>query len=107
MVSIDEGPKWHTGHLDAIDHILWPAQFLDERKDGKNAPIELSLDLLEALHQRWVFLLDTLTDKDLDKKYYHPDSQKHFELRFIIGMYAWHGRHHTTHITELRKRMEW
>jgi hypothetical protein len=25
----------------------------------------------------------------------------------FLAMYSWHGRHHTAHITELRKREGW
>jgi len=30
-----------------------------------------------------------------------------FTLWHLLGMYAWHGRHHLTHITNLRERMKW
>ncbi len=91
-----------TPTIKAYNEKLWA-----DLPDGQHAPIELSLSLLDSLHQRWVFLLDALSDADLDKQYFHPDSQRHFDLRFVIGMYAWHGRHHTAHIAELKKRMGW
>jgi len=28
-------------------------------------------------------------------------------LDTLLAMYAWHGRHHVAHVTELRRRMGW
>jgi hypothetical protein len=78
-----------------------------ELEDGKNAPIEFSLNLLTSLHQRWVFLLRSLKDEQLNRTYFHPESGKDFNLKEVIGTYAWHGRHHLAHITELKKRNKW
>jgi hypothetical protein len=66
--------------------------------DGKNAPIELSILLIEALHQRWVFLLKTLTTTDLEKKYIHPEYNREFKLSELLALYAWHGKHHYEHL---------
>ena len=30
-----------------------------------------------------------------------------FRLDAFLAMYAWHGKHHTAHITRLRERMGW
>ncbi len=80
-------------------------QFWAELEDGKNAPIEWSLTLLEMLHKRWVMLLKSMTEEQFERKFVHPASQQTNSLRTVAGMYAWHGKHHTAHITELRKRM--
>lgn len=69
-------------------------------------PIEVSLQLLDALHERWVALLRTLDEKDLARTFYHPDSGE-MNLARSIGLYAWHGKHHLAHITELRRRRNW
>ncbi|MGM0838283.1 MAG: YfiT family bacillithiol transferase [Bacillota bacterium] len=69
-------------------------------------PIEVSMQLLDALHERWVALLRTLDGKDLEKTFYHPDSGE-MNLAKCIGLYAWHGKHHLSHITELRRRRNW
>ena len=63
-------------------------------------PIETSLLLLEALHQRWTHLLHSLTPADLEKTFIHPDSGK-VSVGENIGIYAWHGKHHLAHITSL------
>lgn len=68
-------------------------------------PIENSLIMLDSLHFRWVYLLRSLTTKDLNRTFFHPESGE-FTLWKTLGIYSWHGRHHTAHITSLRKRLE-
>ena len=58
----------------------------------------ISLNLLEALHFRWVVLLKNLTENDLNKIFLHPEHGKEFRLDTTIAMYAWHGRHHLGHV---------
>ena len=67
---------------------------------------EISLNLLESLHQRWVVLLKSLTPEQLNRKLVHPKNGE-FRLLQNIGLYAWHGEHHLAHITGLIKRMGW
>ena len=67
----------------------------------------ISINLLKALHVKWVALLKSLSPTDLQKQYLHPETQKLNRLDNMIAMYAWHGEHHLAHITSLRKRMEW
>ena len=70
------------------------------------APVEWSLELIESLHARWVMLLQSLTELQLERGYVHPESG-----RTTVGMmtlhYAWHSRHHLAHITHLRVREDW
>ena len=70
-------------------------------------PISVSLELLSAVHQRWVYLLKSLTDTDLERTFIHPEDGKVYSLKFLIGMYAWHGKHHLAHIVNLKQRMGW
>jgi hypothetical protein len=70
------------------------------------APIDISLTLLEALHQRWVLLMKGMGPGDFGRTLMHPESGIR-TLDAMLGMYAWHGRHHTAHITTLRERMAW
>lgn len=77
-----------------------------ELPDGKNAPINISLDLLEVLHKRWMLLLDSMTETDFAKILVHPVSGE-LTLDEMLQIYAWHGPHHIAHITELRKREGW
>ena len=74
--------------------------------DVANTPLDVSLRLLEALHERWVLLLGTLEEDDLARTYDHPDEGKK-TVGGSVQTYAWHGRHHVAHITALRHRMGW
>lgn len=77
-----------------------------ELADSKNTPIEVSLTLLDSLHERWVRLLRSLTPEQWKRTFRHPDLGP-MTLEKTLALYAWHGRHHVAHITELRKRMSW
>ncbi|MDQ1708212.1 MAG: hypothetical protein QOJ88_1423 [Pyrinomonadaceae bacterium] len=74
--------------------------------DAKQAPIELSLNLLASLHERWVWFLRSLTDEDFKRTFRHPESGL-VSLQKNLALYAWHGRHHVAQITSLRARMNW
>ena len=78
-----------------------------ELPDAKNEDIDVSLDLLTALHKRWTRLLLGLDDKDFKKRLVHPDYPRKLTLDMMTALYSWHGRHHTAHITELIKRKGW
>ncbi len=77
-----------------------------ETADGREAPVNLSVDLLTALHARWVILLESLTESGFARTFRHPQRG---ELRFDDGiqLYAWRGIHHTAHISKLRERTGW
>jgi hypothetical protein len=77
-----------------------------ELVDSRTAPIEPSLTLLDAVHARWVIMLHALTPEQLRREFVHPESGV-TTLERTIGMYAWHGNHHVTHITALRERERW
>lgn len=70
-------------------------------------PVERGLALVEALHARWVPLLRSLDRKALARTYVHPERAHTLALDWTVGMYAWHGRHHTAHITGLCEREGW
>jgi hypothetical protein len=65
--------------------------------DVEAVPVLVSIDLLEALHRRWVATLRALSDQDFLKTYLHPELGN-VPLYDALGLYAWHGRHHTAHI---------
>ncbi|HEV7682180.1 MAG TPA: putative metal-dependent hydrolase [Pyrinomonadaceae bacterium] len=77
-----------------------------ELNDARVAPVELSLDLLTALHARWLVLLNSLAPQDFARAYVHGRRDR-VSLDEGIQLYAWHGRHHTAHITSLRERKGW
>ena len=74
--------------------------------DAQQAPIELSLDLLEALHKRWMWFLRTLKPEDYQRTFRHPEMGI-VSVDKNIALYAWHGPHHVAQITSLRERMGW
>lgn len=77
-----------------------------ELADTKATPVEVSLALLDSLHDRWVRLLRSLTEEEWKRTFRHPDLGP-MTLEKTLALYAWHGKHHIAHVTELRKRMSW
>ena len=78
-----------------------------EMTDTKNLPINISLTILHGVHTRWYEVLKNMGREDLDKTVFHPEHKKEFTLWELLGMYAWHSKHHVAHITSLRERMKW
>ena len=74
--------------------------------DTKSTPVEVSLTLLDSLHDRWTRLLRSLTAEEWKRTFRHPEMGP-MTLEKTLALYAWHGRHHVAHVTELRKRMSW
>ena len=77
-----------------------------ELEDARTAPVKISLQLLEALHDRWVRLLRSLTAEQRARTFRHPEIGL-LRLDVNSALYAWHGRHHLAHITRVRERMGW
>ncbi len=74
--------------------------------DSLKAPAEISLSLIDGIHGRWVIFLHSLSPADFSRKFTHPELGK-MTLERLLGLYAWHGRHHTAHITELKRAKGW
>jgi uncharacterized damage-inducible protein DinB len=81
-------------------------QLWAELPDSKETPIEVSLTMLDALHDRWVRLLRSLTAKDWQRTFRHPELGL-VSLEKNLALYAWHGKHHVAHVTALRQREGW
>lgn len=75
--------------------------------DVDQVPINVSLTLLHALHQRWYVIVSNIRQDEWDRKVFHPESKKEMSVWYLFTQYAWHGRHHTAHINRLRERMGW
>jgi uncharacterized damage-inducible protein DinB len=71
--------------------------------DTQATPVEVSLAMLDSLHDRWVRLLRSLKPQDWKRTFRHPELGV-MNLERILALYAWHGRHHVAHITALRER---
>jgi hypothetical protein len=75
-------------------------------EDSKSTPIEVSLTLLDSLHDRWVRLLRSMKADDWKRTFRHPELGL-VSLEKNVALYSWHGRHHVAHITSLRERNGW
>ena len=78
-----------------------------ELDDVKNLPVNISITLLYALHTRWYEALRNQPDTAWERTVLHPEHKKTFTLWHLLGMYAWHGKHHVAHINSLRERNKW
>lgn len=87
--------------IKAYDEKLWA-----ETNDNQLDP-HLSIALLKGLHAKWGALIQRLSPQDLQKSFIHPQSQREITLERMLGLYAWHGKHHLAHIERLKKRMKW
>jgi uncharacterized damage-inducible protein DinB len=77
-----------------------------ELPDARLLPPAVSLQLLVALHERWVTLLRSVPAESYTRTLQHPENGS-MTMDDLLTMYAWHGRHHTAHVTALRERMGW
>jgi hypothetical protein len=90
-----------TPVIKPYDEASW-AELPDSR-----LPVEPSLQLLASLHERWTALLRGLKEEHFGRGFHHPGHGRVVRLDETLGIYAWHGRHHTAHVTALRKREGW
>ena len=77
-----------------------------ELPDGRDAPVELSLKLIDVLHERWALMLNSFSDQDWARTFKHPERGL-MTLDQNLQLYAWHSRHHIAHITSLRELKGW
>ena len=77
-----------------------------ELPDSKSLPLDSSLGVITGMHERWVALLEAMSEADFQRGYVHPERGKQ-DLATALAIYAWHCRHHTAHITALRARNNW
>ncbi|MCB0685305.1 MAG: putative metal-dependent hydrolase [Saprospiraceae bacterium] len=87
-VLTEDSPTIKPYHED-----LWAAL-----PDTQLTPVSVSLDLLRAVHHRWVVLMKNMDLKDFDRFYIHPQYGKKYALGAVCKLYAWHGRHHLAHL---------
>jgi hypothetical protein len=68
-----------------------------ELKEAKSAPVDMSLDLLDGLHRRWVAFMRGLSDADFQRAVQHPEWGR-IDVAELLALYSWHCRHHAAHI---------
>lgn len=78
-----------------------------ETADVSNVAVNMSVTLLHALHHRWYELLKTITDDQWERTIFHPEQERKITLWELLLIYAWHGKHHAAHVTNLREQMGW
>jgi hypothetical protein len=74
-----------------------------ELADGKQGDIQLSVEILKAIHTRLVFLLRSLEIDQFDRTYIHPETKQEYTMAYLLGNYAWHGKHHLAHLKLIMK----
>lgn len=85
-------------HVRPYDEVKWA-----ELTDAQTGDINLSIAILKAIHERLVTLLKTVKFSDFERTYYHPAAKQEFTLGYLVGNYAWHGKHHLAHIKSTLK----
>jgi hypothetical protein len=91
----------HEPTIKPYEQQLWA-----ELGDVQSTPIEVSLALMDPLHDRWVRLLRSMKADEWKRNFRHPELGV-VPLEKNLALYAWHGRHHVAHITELRTQRGW
>ncbi len=91
--------EWPT--IVAYQEARW-AELIDARAGA----VASSLDLLQALHLRWVQLFESLEAADWKRGYVHPENGRQ-SIEQALMIYDWHGRHHTAHVTNLAAVQGW
>jgi uncharacterized damage-inducible protein DinB len=71
-----------------------------------HAPAEWSLEIVEAVHGRWVMLLQALEPEQWQRGYKHQERGAS-TIEAVTLLYAWHSKHHVAHVLALRQRMGW
>lgn len=74
--------------------------------DSNSTPIEVSLTLMDSVHDRWDRIWRSLKPEEFARKLVHPENGER-TVDWLLFVYEWHGKHHTAHITELRKQKGW
>lgn len=78
-----------------------------ELADVRIVPVNVSTTLLHTIHRRMVAIMQHMKPEDWERTYFHPEHKRSFPVWEMVALYAWHSRHHTAHIRQLRMRMNW
>ena len=69
-----------------------------ETADSTNDSIDDSLMILEGIHRRYMALAKSLSEDQLNIKYYHVVRERWFDQKQALATTDWHGKHHLAHI---------
>lgn len=78
-----------------------------EQADARTMPVNVSLQILEGVHARWVVMMNSFQPEHWMMGFIHPEHKEPLKLFQVLHLYAWHCDHHLAHITELKKRKGW
>ena len=78
-----------------------------ELQDSFTIEIKPALQILKGLHKRWVYELKSLTNKEFESTFFHPEHNRNITLRESLAFYAWHCSHHYAHLENLKKEKGW
>ncbi len=78
-----------------------------ELQDSFTIEIKPALQILKGLHKRWVYELKSLTNKEFESTFQHPEQNRKITLLESLSFYAWHCDHHYAHIENLKKEKGW
>lgn len=75
-----------------------------ELQDSNRISIEPALQMLQGIHDRWIVLLNSCSEEQLERTFIHPDHGREVSIKEVIALYAWHGNHHLAHVEMVKKR---
>lgn len=96
--------RWKLALTENVPTIKSYAEAEWARLPDSRLPVEVSLRLLEALHERWVVLLESLDEAQWARSFLHPELGM-VALEANLQLYAWHGRHHLAHVAGALARL--
>lgn len=89
-----------TPLINAYDQDLWV-----EHPDVAVVSPLVSVALIAALHERIVAFYRALSEEQFQRGLMHPENGR-MTIEQVLALYAWHGDHHTAHLTGMRARGE-
>ena len=94
------GLSEETPTIKPYDEAAWA-----EMANSKDAPIDLSLNIIDGVHARWAMLLRSMSDTDFERKIDHSERGT-MSLNSMLALYDWHSRHHTAHILASERKKQ-
>ena len=98
--------KWtlaeETPTIKAYEEADWVAL-----SDSAAGAVDPPLSMLRGLHEKWVQVLESMTESEYARAFIHPQSGDTVTLWEALNYYPWHGRHHTGQILWLREQNGW
>ena len=116
VIDVREESEWAAGHIRGAEYLGRGVleRDIEQKVPDKSAELILycgggfrSALSADNLHLRWVAVLRSMDPADFRRGLRHPELGKVLTLQQMLGLYAWHGRHHVAHITSLKKREGW